>query len=682
MRRRTKWLIAGTASALAVVAVGVRLARTAEWTLVFGSDRQRADLCRSVPDLAAWRQDGMLARLLDDPVEEVRSAAITAYGRVRPRPAFDRRLAVILKDPQSADVLRSKAGTVLLGRDPIDLDALAFVRAQAETAAFRRACPRLVARIALRDLPGLSKGERRALLAQSFDEQDPACEALQEVVREHMERFGAFRAAFVERLAQPASFRTRQFLVSALAAIDGSVRGQTAADWSGTKVVRAVADAVHAFEAEWVTELRPNYQIGRFHGERCLVLGEGAGGYMHWLKGHAGTVDIGTARFSLFLPADGPGSVWARVYLDDKCGNSFGLWVDGKAFRNFRDRRNVFGRWHWLHLKHGKQPSVEMKAGFHPARLEAWEDGVYIDKFALLPAGQRPEALPDPPAMRWDPGLAPAVSFAPERQAQSRGTTQVVVVWIRRSRPDVRRGTVTLHAPPPFAVKGTARTTVAFEAGNPLARTSFCLHLPAHATAGEGWLRAVYADETGRTIEGRMILGAQFDWLTTGPLAPDSSLDCKLREGAAAGPDRYVRSDWKPYPEDGYDAYRRLTPEDAFGQLRDRVIYLCADLEATKDCTILGLLTADDTARVYLDDELVIAQPRKGPGEGRLVQKRFPVAKGRHRLFVRLRKADKPDPRGPKAGRHSFNHCTFKLLLRRSRHQPAPEIRGLPHPLQ
>ena len=69
-----------------------------------------------------------------------------------------------------------------------------------------------------------------------------------------------------------------------------------------------------------------------------------------------------------------------------------------------------------------------------------------------------------------------------------------------------------------------------------------------------------------------------------------------------------------------------------------------------------------------------------GPGEGRLIQKPIPIRAGRHRLLAQLYQADFADPVGADAGRHTYNNCNFKLLLRKSLHQPAPEIRGLPRP--
>lgn len=676
-------LIASFCILLLALGLG-RLTRTAEWIAAFGNDKARADLCRAIPTLSEWRRARLLAGLLRDESAEVVSSAITACGTVpvTDTPTIRKRLWVVLAKNPGSGVLATKAGEVLLSYDPPHELAITLLRARVVSPEFRAKCPRLIAALAAFDLPGMDAAAREKLMNAALDEADPAHGPLQELIRDNVEQFRPWRDRFFKRLTENPPEATRCWLVACLGALDGSVRGMSAADWVQEQVATADPDALHAFEAEWATEIQPNYLIREHEGVRCLALGEGAGGYMGWLKGMDGTVDIGSARFSLFAPKDGRYTVWSRVYLDDKCGNSFGFWLGRNKLTNFPDKDNTLDQWHWLPLNMGKESALKLKAGFHPVRLMAWEDAVYIDRFALVPEGMRPDELPEAAAVRWDPALSGSISFSPERQAQSRGTTQTVVVWLRRATPELTEGTLALSVPEPFRVEGASVTHVRFEQGNPLARTSFLLRLPADAVAGEGLLRAVYTDVNGDQVEGAMILGAQFDWLTTGPLEPDCALDRRLSNVAGTGRQKYRKENWTPYPENGYDSYRRLTPESAWGNLRDKIIYLCADIEVDDSGEYMGLLTSDDQSSVYLDDRLLIAQQKGGPGEGRLVMQPLRLEEGKHRLFVRWTQADFADPKGPDAGRHSFNNCSFKLLLRRDRHRHAPEIRGLPHPLR
>jgi len=664
--------LAALIAVLGALGVGMwRLSRTAEWRAAFGTVQERADLCRTLPGLSSRRRARLLARFLADPAEDVLGSAITAWERSPDADEFRPRILAILRDPSMSGPLRTKAGLALLGGSPPDAGALAFVEDSLADPAFRRDCPRLVAAHAEVRLPQMSEPDRLSLLHASLDDADPAREALSEMVRRQVGQFASFHEEFLARLEEAPDSARRRHLTACLAALAGGLRGQSVEDWRQDEVSEAAAGELHAVEAEWAGEITPNYQIDSCHDAFGLMLGEGAGGVLSWLRGHDGTVDVGTARLPFFAPADGAYTLWARVWLSDKCGNSFGIWLDKMNFSNFPDYSNVLSRWHWLELE---PAGFRLAAGDHEARLEAWEDDVFLDKFALLPVGVRPDSLPEKAAVRWRPGGLPSLSFTPEFQAQARGTTQRVVVWLRRQTPTMEEGTLEVAVPPPFELDGEHEVALRFEKGNPLVRTSFYLRLPADAVGYEGILRAVYRDRRGDTVDGEMILTAQFDWLTSGPLAPDSPLHARLAQGPAeASP-----AGWQPYPVSGYDRYRRLAPEQAYGQLQDRYLYFHTELDVTADGTYWGLLTADDWARVWLDGRLVIGQPHAGPGEGRLVQAPIPISAGRHRLFVQLYQMDFPDPAGGDAGRHSYNNCNLKLLLRQSRHVPAPQIRGLP----
>jgi hypothetical protein len=673
-------LIIITIGILAALLAGAwfRISLTAEYRVLFGSVRSRTDLCRAVPDLAPGRQVRILSRLLRDKAAQVRLGAVTACARVE-NDQVDDVLEAMLLDPDQPGDVRSKAGDVLLQRKPARPTVVGFIGANAGRKAFRSACPLLAARWIERNLADAGEEQLAGFLSQATDENDPAHEFIQTVIRDHVETFSSLRGAFLRELENTSSFRLQQFLVSCLHAIDGAMRGHSPDDWRDEAISEADRQGFHAVEAEWAAEIKPNYQIGQWDGVRCLTLAEGAGGCIDWMGADQGSVDIASARLSLYAPQDGEYTVWARAYFDDKCGNSFGFYMDQKQFGNFPDYENTLGSWHWLplHVEPEGPKTVRLKAGFHTVRLKALEDSVFVDKFALLPSGQHPDALPKAAAARWDTGLLSCVSFALERQSQLRGTRQTVVVWIRRNSPKYKDGTVRLSAPEPFKIVSANPTEVRFAKGNLLARTSFVLELPAGAVAGEDLLDAVYADSTGETIRGQMILGAQLDWLSTGPLAPDDPLHAKL-DSATTVSDADLKQNWAPYPEKGYAPYRHLDMEMAYGQLMDKYIYLCTDITVSKAGTYSALMTVDDTATVYVDGRLEISQPNLGQGEGRLIVRPVRLQAGRHRILAKIYQSDAADPTGPNARRATYNHCVFKLLLRKARHRHAEEIKGLP----
>jgi hypothetical protein len=651
----------------------------AEGITLMGSAKERADLCRAVPSLSAQRQAWVLQRLLRAPEETVRISAIAACAVCPPRDELDDLVEGLLRDPGASNDIRTKAAGVLLSRKPVRESVLDWIDESSRDSDFRGTHPLLITHAVAQRLPDASEQELSEILDTCMDSSDPAAEYLRPLVRDHVERFRPLRQRFLDAIEADVGFERRRFALSCLSALDGGMRGQNPEDWLDAPVPLPDEDECAAFEAEWVQDIRPNYQIADVRGLRCLVLGEGAGGYMSWLKGEDATVDIGTARFSLFAPHEGFYTLWVRVWLDDKCGNSFGLWLGRHQFENFEDRRSTLGQWHWLPLYTRSSPRVHLDRGFHEGRLQAWEDGVYIDRLALLPSDQRPDEDGPAPAVRWDPSLISSLSFSVERQSQARGTEQEVTVWVRRNRPEMAGGTLSLSLPPPFAILGPEEHRVRFSEGNPLARTTFRVWLPQDAVGGEGYLRAVYDDDSGEVAEGQMILGAQFDWLTTGPMTQRSS---RFRELANASnvTDEGLPEGWEPFPLDGYDTYRRLDMERAWGELRDCFIYLCADIDVQEEGDYLGLLTADDTAIVYLDGRPLIGQVEGGPGEGRMISRRVHLKAGRQRLFARVYQADLPEPQGRDRLRESPNRCNFKLLLRKTRYQPAEAIETLPMP--
>jgi len=662
----------------AVVAYAlVRLSGTAEYTAEYGDARRRQDLCRAVPELPAWRQKRLLPKLLADEEDDVRLSAMTAAQRSPAAPEVDEIIEDMLVDESASDDVRTRAGEVLLSRENVSDDVAEFIEPRAEDPEFRRRFPTLVSKYSEARLAKATRDEKRAIVTQSLNERDPTRHDMRRVVLDNITAFGECRDLFVDGLAEDRPFETQQYAIAALTAVDGALRGAHADDWKQRELPTLEPGKPFVYEVEWAYDIRPNYHITEVDGVTCLGLGEGAGGIMHWLKGESGTVDVGTARLNLLAPADGTYNLWARVYFMDKCGNSFGIRIDGGGFANFPDSTNIMRKWHWLHLRRGEQSAIHLAKGLHRCRLAAWEDGVCIDKLVLAPAGERPERLDTRSAVFWDASIPSCLSFNLETQSQTRGTTQYATVWVRRNSPDLKKGRIVLEAPEPFQIVGDAEHVVAFAPGNPLLRTTYRVRLPEGAVAGEGYLVATYTDETGAAIEGRFILGAHYDWLCTGPLSPIGN---KLRSiGRTMEPrDADLDDRWTRYPVKGYDSYRRLNFELAYGQLRNVWLLMVADIFVEKEGTYQAFLTADDIAYVFIDGRGAIAQPSGGPGEGRMVTNRVMLTRGRHRVFVRHYQADFADPVGPHAVRHSFNHCVFKLLIREDRHTPATAIRGLP----
>ncbi|MBI3832083.1 MAG: hypothetical protein HY291_21355, partial [Planctomycetes bacterium] len=573
---------------------------------------------------------------------------------------------------------RTKAGAVLLARATARPEVLEYLNANMQDADFRKACPRLVARLLARDVDAAALEDRQKIVDASLNANDPVCEAFQKLILDHAAAFVPWRERFADTQDSGRTSLLQEFCDLAAAAIDaiGAPKDDEIAAASGEADAK---DEYSVLDAAWVQAIRPNYQIKEYQGRRGLSLEEGAGGVMSWLKGEDGTVDVGEARFSLYAPRDATYRLWARVWFDDKCGNSFGLWLDEQSFGDFSDSENRMREWHWLPLCASGGNELKLKRGFHAGRLQAWEDGVCIESFALLPAAADPEKMDLKPKVHWDPALPSSLSFSMPYQSQMRGTTQVVTVWVRRNSPALTTGAVHLRLPAPFILEdGAADRIVRFEEGSPLANATFKVKLPMDAIAGEGPLRAAYTDVSGKTVRGETILGAQFDWWTTGPLDPGDAANQRLSQVTTAS-DEELKKGWSRLPLKALDAYRRLNFEYAYGAIREKYIYLCADMKVSRNAEYLALLTADDTAAVYIDGKLAIEQPGGGPGEGRLVMTPVQIAAGTHRIFARVYQDAAENPEGEDKYRHTWNHCNVKFLLRKQRHEPADAIQCLPH---
>ena len=396
---------------------------------------------------------------------------------------------------------------------------------------------------------------------------------------------------------------------------------------------------------------------------------------MSWLQRENSTVDIGTARFVFHLARRDTYQVWLRCWLRDKCGNSVGMRIDGREIGEFNDRRDRLATWHWKRAA----SHVRLRAGAHSFELTAYEDGVFVDKFALLPSRERFDRKA-PPAL--NPLYAPArngsLSITAEMQHQLRGTTQTVTVWVRRSKSSVRAGRVSFAVPAPFEVQPTDSADIEFVDGSPLAQATFRVHLPADAVVGEVEAAARFVSAGNVLGECRMAIGAHFDWQTSGPLDPASARAQRLMRQTHVTPQE-LETDWTRYPAKGYDRYRRFAFEQAYGQTQDKVVFLVADVDVLNDGTYLSLLTLDDYGSAYIGGKRVAGRPpAQSPAEGNLMMDRCRIAKGRQQLFIWVRQAAFADPTGRDRGRHSLNNWVCKWLVRRARHTIAPEIRGLP----
>ena len=668
-----------------IVAVGIvfpRICRTPEWTVLTGSRRNKERICRTVCRKSAVRASWCLRRLLAERSPQIRIAAIEALSR---RPDLHGRLTkdVLRLVDTSAPQVRIRALEFLLQNVPEHRARL-----------FGQARRHLSTVAACQEHSGLMLVCVRAMAESNHADTVPwllgMLDAVPDSVLRNIHVLGDFpevlrphRTDLVSRL-DASEERQRLLLVHWLTSVDGVMRGYRGSDWedTGGRPVRLGAGLPaldrFTFEAEWASDIRPNYQIDEKDGELCLHLDEGAGGYMAWLQREHSTVDIGTATFSFSVSRDGPYQIWLRCWLKNKCGNSTGIRIDGTPIGAFSDRTDVFNVWHWRPVA-GRQ---WLRRGRHRFDITAFEDAVFLDKFALTPAGVRFDVRkPPPPNPLYGFGASCSLSFTTECQSQPRDTAQTITVWVRRNSLDIGRGEVRLEVPAPFEVVSDQAVAVEFEQDMPIASAPFRVAVAADAVGGEVQAEAWF--EVDGKPEGKSILflGVTHDWYTTGPLNPRGAKARNLMRKRKLD-ENDLRHGWTPYPAKGYDRYRRFAFEQAYGETQDKVVFLVTEIEVAEGGKYLSLLTLDDYGYVYVGGQRIAGRaPTMCLGEGRMLMDRCRVKPGRHQVFLWVCQAAFADPRGHDAGRHSFNNWVCKWLLRRGRHRIAGDVRGIPFQL-
>ena len=104
--------------------------------------------------------------------------------------------------------------------------------------------------------------------------------------------------------------------------------------------------------------------------------------------GNPPKVTAGKAAFTVEIPEDADYTLWARVYWDDECSNSFTVAFDGQPGFLFGEDA-TYKAWHWVKypVSYTAKP-VRLTKGQHTLTFRNREDGVCLDQ-VLLSADKR-----------------------------------------------------------------------------------------------------------------------------------------------------------------------------------------------------------------------------------------------------------------------------------------------------
>jgi len=104
--------------------------------------------------------------------------------------------------------------------------------------------------------------------------------------------------------------------------------------------------------------------------------------------GNPPKVNAGKAVYTVDIPADAEYILWARVYWDDECGNSFTVVIDDQPGFIFGEDA-TYKKWHWVKYPVSRTAKpIALTKGKHTITFHNREDGVALDQI-LLSADKR-----------------------------------------------------------------------------------------------------------------------------------------------------------------------------------------------------------------------------------------------------------------------------------------------------
>ena len=115
--------------------------------------------------------------------------------------------------------------------------------------------------------------------------------------------------------------------------------------------------------------------------------GASAGRYLEIPEkaGNPPKLEKGFASYTFDLPEEGDYILWARVWWEGECSNSFTVQLDDQAPFCFGEDA-TYRTWHWVKYPVARMtPPLRLKQGPHVLRVGNREDGVRLDQILLSP---------------------------------------------------------------------------------------------------------------------------------------------------------------------------------------------------------------------------------------------------------------------------------------------------------
>ncbi|MBT3378119.1 MAG: hypothetical protein HN742_33685 [Lentisphaerae bacterium] len=420
------------------------------------------------------------------------------------------------------------------------------------------------------------------------------------------------------------------------------------------------------FEAELANRLEPVMEIheeGRCSGGRAVVIRQGAG------AGQSSTGANGTALYSVPIPASGRYDVWLRARWLDECSNSILLLPPGGTLCTVTD--HTFGNWHWVR---GCAPHLE--AGNHTFMLRNREDGVAVDQFLILSAGQKPprgvvrpnvvpgnpsgpqkhnslalavtavpRKLPGKPPRRYDVrhslgGTGDGAAY-PAMVCALPGVAIDLDLWLRNNTSTPAHGAVRLRQIAGLRLKKSESQDVT-AAEHSLSQVSFTVVPEEELPIGEHPVR--FHIRTGRKLRraGTRLI-RPLEWQFAGPfdhpakstidVAHPPETDGVRRKTYTAGKKTVG---WKTYPRHKtYSPFGFVDLVRLFGDVRWKACYARTQITVREsgDCQLV--LMGDDMVRVWIDGVRTATADAALPATLNRRMARITLTAGKHDVLLK-----------------------------------------------
>lgn len=401
----------------------------------------------------------------------------------------------------------------------------------------------------------------------------------------------------------------------------------------------AIRSDVICFEAENANVIYPNMEI--------IADKNVSGGYCLGIREYAGTrnklpsKNVKTSTYSVYgvdISKDGYYMLALNVFWDDGCGNSFLVEVDKN--RMYKAADSVIEKWHWT-IGGG----YYLKKGFHKILIREREDGVYVDKIALVSNEKSIDFNKNPPKSNYMPM---PIENLPEICTVLSSDTKLIepgkpvklLLWLRNNRKTTFNGTIAINAK--FAKMPIPSLKVELKPDDPVKIIPIQLQYSENTPSRQHPVRIDIFSGKKHMSNTEIMLKKPFTWDVIGPFTYQKTQETLNRSEKRFDPlEKYQEKNgmlqWKTYPTDklfnsaGLADFNKL-----FGNTVMATVFLRTVIASEKEQKLNMHILCDDICRIRLNNQIVAEKTKCGPAIRKTINKQVQLKKGKNTVLVQV----------------------------------------------